>query len=473
MDYLPIFVDVRERFVVVIGGGVVAARKTELLLRAHARLTVVAPRLDADIAAFRDGGRLAHIAGTFEPQQLDGAALVIAATDDPAINDAVARAARERGIWVNVVDDTARSQFIFPAIVDRSPVVIAVGTEGASPTLARRVRAQIEALLPERLGELAAFAGRWRERVRNALADPTRRRHFWDNLLSGPAATQLLAGNRQAAEQEAAAQLQRAASGESATGEVYLIGAGPGDPALLTLRAQQLLQQADVVLYDRLVPAEILARARRDAEHVYVGKQAGRHERTQERITELLIEHARAGRRVARLKGGDPFVFGRGGEELEAVRAQGIPVVVVPGITAALGAAAAAGIPLTHRQLAQSVTFVTAAGTAGDVLDWRALAAPHQSVVFYMAGAQLASVAQRLLDAGAAATLPVALVERATLADQRVRVVRLADLARVAPVLQSPALMVVGEVAALAVNTAGVIDALQPLGSRNSRQDCA
>ncbi len=292
-------------------------------------------------------------------------------------------------------------------------------------------------------------------------------------LLSGPAATQLLAGNRQAAEQEAAAQLQRAASGESATGEVYLIGAGPGDPALLTLRAQQLLQQADVVLYDRLVPAEILARARRDAEHVYVGKQAGRHELTQERINELLIEHARAGRRVARLKGGDPFVFGRGGEELEAVRAQGIPVVVVPGITAALGAAAAAGIPLTHRQLAQSVTFVTAAGTAGDVLDWRALAAPHQSVVFYMAGAQLASVAQRLLDAGAAATLPVALVERATLADQRVRVVRLADLARVAPVLQSPALMVVGEVAALAVNTAGVIDALQPLGSRNSRQDCA
>jgi uroporphyrin-III C-methyltransferase/precorrin-2 dehydrogenase/sirohydrochlorin ferrochelatase len=455
MDYLPIFVDVRERLIVVIGGGAVAARKVELLLKAHARVRVIAPQLHSELGLFRDAGRIEHFAGRFVPAQLEGAALVIAATDDVAVNEAVAGSARTLGIWANVVDDTERSAFIFPAIVDRSPVLVAVGTAGHSPTLARRVRAQIEALLPERLGELAAFAGRWRERVRSALPNPAARLRFWETFFAGPVATQVLAGQSEAAEQTAATELDRArltAAGEGIRGEVYLIGAGPGDPDLLTLRAQQLLQLADVILHDRLVSPQILARARRDAQRVYVGKAPGDHRNTQERINELLVDYARRGLRVARLKGGDPFIFGRGGEELEVLRQHGIPAVVVPGITAGLGAAASAAIPLTHRGIAQAVTFVTATGAAGEHLNWPALAAPQQTVVFYMSAAQTQHIVARLLAAGAAPELPATIVERATWPDQRVIKSTLAALPGVAQAaeLQSPSLLVVGEVAALA-----------------------
>jgi uroporphyrin-III C-methyltransferase/precorrin-2 dehydrogenase/sirohydrochlorin ferrochelatase len=461
MDYLPIFLDVRDRIAVVVGGGVVAHRKCEHLLKAHARVRVVAPELCADLAVFRDLGRIEHRPVPFSAPQLDGALLVIAATDDESINEQVAVAARERNILVNVVDDAARCGFIFPAIVDRSPLIVAVGTAGSSPTLARRVRTQIEALLPERLGQLAHYAGRWREAVKRALPEMPARLRFWDGFFNGPVAANLLAGDAGGADQAMQASLDAArAAAARPAGEAYLIGVGPGDPDLLTLRAQQLLQQADVLLHDRLVPEAILGRARRDALKINVGKTPGRHEHTQEYINALLLEHARAGKRVARVKGGDPFVFGRGGEELAVLREAGIPVVVVPGITAALGAAASAGLPLTHRGLSQAVTFVTATGAQAVNLDWRALSHPHHTLVFYMGVARADYIAGQLTSHGLAASTPVALLERATWPDERVLTTTLAELPATAAAanLRSPTLMVVGEVASLA-QVKGLINA--------------
>jgi uroporphyrin-III C-methyltransferase / precorrin-2 dehydrogenase / sirohydrochlorin ferrochelatase len=453
MDYLPLFVDVRDRQVVVVGGGVVAWRKIEHLLKAHARVRVIAPELCADLALYRDLGRIEHRPLLFSAPQLEGALLVIAATDDETVNDAVARAARERGVLVNVVDDARRSAFIFPAIIDRSPLIVAVGTAGSSPTLARRVRTQIEALLPERLGQLAQYAGRWREAVKQALPELPARLRFWDGFFNGPVAASLLSGNEAGADAAMQRSLEQSRVAASARlGEVYLIGVGPGDPDLLTLRAQQLLQQADVLLYDRLVPEVILGRARRDAEKINVGKTPGKHEPAQDYINQLLLEHARAGKRVARVKGGDPFIFGRGGEEMQLLRAAGIPVVVVPGITASLGAAASAGIPLTHRGVSQAVTFVTATGAHSSKLNWQALAHPHHTVVFYMGAGQIALIASRLLEHGLPAAQPVALLERATWPDERVLKSTLGELTAMAAAaqLRSPTLLVVGEVAALA-----------------------
>jgi uroporphyrin-III C-methyltransferase/precorrin-2 dehydrogenase/sirohydrochlorin ferrochelatase len=453
MDYLPLFVDVRDRLVVVVGGGVVAYRKIEHLLKAHARVRVVAPVLCADLDAYRTLGRIEHRPVPFSAPQLEGALLVIAATDDEAVNEAVSHAARERGVLVNVVDDAARSVFIFPAIIDRSPLIVAVGTAGNSPTLARRVRTQIEALLPERLGLLAQYAGRWRTAVQAALPELPQRLRFWDGFFNGPVATSLLSGSEAGADAAMQRSLEQARAAAGAQlGEVYLIGVGPGDPDLLTLRAQQLLQQADVLLYDRLVPDVILGRARRDAEKINVGKTPGRHEHTQEYINQLLVEHARAGKRVARVKGGDPFIFGRGGEELQVLREAGIPVVVVPGITASLGAAASAGIPLTHRGISQAVTLVTATGAGSASLDWQALAQEKHTVVFYMGAAQITYIVGRLLEHGLPATQPVALLERATWPDERVLKSTLGELPAVAAAaqLRSPTLLVVGEVAAMA-----------------------
>ena len=453
MDYLPIFIDLRDRLVVVIGGGTVAARKIDHLLSAQARVRVVAPALAPEVAGLRDAGRIEHHAQPFSPADLDGAQLVVAATDAVDVNDAVARAARERGIWVNVVDDAERSAFLFPAIVDRSPLIVAVGTAGSSPTLARRVRTQIEALLPERLGQLAHYAGRWRGEVKLALPELPVRLRFWDRFFSGPVAAQLLAGQPDGADESMRRALQSARAASAAPeGEVYLIGVGPGDPDLLTVRALQLLQQADVLLYDRLVPDVIIARARRDAEKINVGKLPGRHDVPQAEINSLLVDYARRGLRVARVKGGDPFVFGRGGEELQVLRDAGIAVIVVPGITAALGAAAASGIPLTHRGLSQSVTFVTATGKQGSQLNWAGLAYPSQTVVFYMSAAQIDYIAERLQSHGLPAGHPAALIERATWPDQRVLTTTVGGMVALAQgaALRSPTLLVVGDVAALA-----------------------
>jgi uroporphyrin-III C-methyltransferase/precorrin-2 dehydrogenase/sirohydrochlorin ferrochelatase len=453
MDYLPVFLDLTARPVLVVGGGAVASRKVELLLKAHAKVRVVAPCLHPELRVFRDAGRIEHLAGEFEPQQLEGMQLVIAATDREEINRAVAAAAAARSLFVNVVDSPSDSSCIMPAIVDRSPIIVAIGTGGHAPVLARRLRAQIEALLPERLGELARLAGRVRERVARLLPDLRSRRRFWERLFSGSVATQVLAGHAAEAEQLLERELEQArvgvAQSGAAGGEVYLIGAGPGDPDLLTLRALQLLQQADVVLYDRLVSEAVLARARRDATRIFVGKAPGQHRGTQERIHALMLEHAQRGQRVARLKGGDPSVFGRAGEELEALRRAGIPVVIAAGVTAALGAAASACLPLTQRGRSQSLTLVTATGEGADRLDWRSLAAPLQTVVFYMGIAQLPRIVERLRTHGAPPERWAAIVERATLPEQRVLAAPLAEIVERAQqhTIVAPALLIVGEVA--------------------------
>ncbi len=447
-----------------VGGGAVAARKAKLLEEAGARLRVVAPELSAPMRQLcaRSGAQVCL--ATFDPSHLQGVMLAVAATDDPDVNGAVSAAGRAANVWVNAVDDAAASSCYLPAIIDRSPVIIAVGTGGASPTLARRLRAQLEALLPQRLGELARLAARMRPGVRAALPEEHKRRQFWDRFFESGLAERVLAGNVASSEADsgfAAVLAAAAAPGTAAPeapvrGAVWLIGAGPGDPDLLTLRAQHLLQQCDVVLYDRLVPPAVLERVRRDAERVFVGKEPGQHRTTQARIHELLLHYAARGLRVARLKGGDPLVFGRGGEEIAALVQAGVPVIVVPGVTAAFGAAAATAIPLTHRGLAQSVCFVTAMGEAAAALDWRALAAPLQTVVFYMGVAQLPRIVERLLLHGAPQDRPAVVIERATLPGQRLVAGTLSDIAgrALAASIAAPALLMVGDVAQFASSVA-------------------
>ena len=449
MDYLPIFLRVQERPAVVVGGGPVAARKAALLLECGARVLLVSPELSpaAGQLAAAYPEYLRHVAAAFDPRHLAGAALVIAAADSPALNHDVAHAAQARGLPVNVVDDAAASTFILPAIVDRSPVIVAIGSGGSSPVLSRRLRAQIEALLPAGLGALARLAGRRRAQVRAALSPPQRRR-FWEYFFDSPAAAQALSGDEAAVENAFARTLNEFQGMASAPGEVYLIGAGPGDPDLLTLRAARLLLQADIVLYDRLVPRAVLERCRRDARQIFVGKDIGTPPPTQEHINGLLVEHARRGLKVARLKGGDPFVFGRGGEEIAVLARHGIPCTVVPGITAGLAAAAAARIALTRRGVAQTVTFAPGHAAAADALDWRALAGPRQTAVFYMAVAQLPGLVQRLLEAAAPPERPAVLVAQATLPTQRILKGRLRDIAELALAAQigAPALLIVGDV---------------------------
>jgi len=457
MDYLPVFLQLRSARAVIVGGGRIAARKAELLVRSGAHVIVVAPQLHEELRNRVAAGELTYLAERFVPAHLDGAAIAIAATGLREVNTTVSEAARERGVPINVVDDASLSTFIFPAIIDRSPVLVAVGSAGQAPVLARWVREQIEALLPARLGALARFMGERRRSVQRALGAAARRA-LWERVVRGQAGSRLLVGDEPGAQRAFEAELlvsqltTSAATGGTPLGEVYLIGAGPGDPDLLTLRALQLLQQADVVLYDRLVPAVVLERSRREARRIFVGKShgAGDERTAQEDIHELMIRLAREGLKVARLKGGDPFIFGRGGEEVEALLRHGIPHLVVPGITAALGAAASAGIPLTQRGLSQSVTFVTGHTPGEDSLDWSTLAQRGQTLVFYMGVGKLGAIVDRLRSAGATETLPAALIERATLPEQRVlrgTLAEIADLGSRAGI-SPPALLIVGEVAA-------------------------
>ncbi len=453
MPHLPIFLAVAGTPCVVVGGGHVAARKVARLLACEARVTVVAPRLaSAALAALAAGGSLAHVARDFAPADLDAATLAIAATDDDAVNAAVAQAARERRVPVNVVDRPQLCTFIMPSIVERHPVQIAISTGGASPVLARLLRARIESLVPAAYGRLAGLAARLRGRVQSRLPDGTARRRFWEAVLQGPAAEYLFAGREQAAEQAFEAALEREAGDPVLRGEVYLVGGGPGDPDLLTFRALRLMQQADVVVYDRLVAPAIVDLVRRDAERIYVGKAQDRHTLPQDEINALLVRLARQGRRVLRLKGGDPFIFGRGGEEIDTLAAQGIPFQVVPGITAAAGCASYAGIPLTHRDHAQSVLFVTG-HLKDDRLDlnWEALLQPAQTVVVYMGVGALPHLARELLARGLPGDRPAAIVERGTTPRQRVLTGTLASLPdiAVAAAVQPPSLLIIGDVVTL------------------------
>jgi uroporphyrin-III C-methyltransferase / precorrin-2 dehydrogenase / sirohydrochlorin ferrochelatase len=467
MDYLPIFLRLEDSNAVVVGGGAVAARKAELLLRCGARVRLVAPELGRAAGELVAGGgsRIEHAAAEFAPQHLDGAALVIAAADSQ-VNASVARAARMRRLPVNVADDPALSSFILPAVVDRSPVIVAVGTEGHAPVLARRLRQQLEALLPARLGALARFAGVRRRSVQEALR-PSERRPFWERIFAGAVSVRVLAGDERGADAEFARELSVSRAITSRRGEVYLIGAGPGDPDLLTLRALQLLQQADVVLYDRLVSEGVLERARREAQRVFVGKEpvgatGGAPDRNaQQRIHELMASYVERGLKVARLKGGDPFIFGRGGEEIEFLEQHGIPFSVVPGITAALAAGASAALPLTRRDLARSVTLATGHCADSEALDWQALARPRHTAVFYMSLSNLDEIVARLIAAGAPPDRPAAVIERASLPGERVLRGRLAEVALLARAerITSPAVLVVGEVAAARAHAAAAAHA--------------
>jgi uroporphyrin-III C-methyltransferase/precorrin-2 dehydrogenase/sirohydrochlorin ferrochelatase len=451
MDFLPIFQCVAGRPCLVVGGGATALRKVSSLLRAGAAVTVVAPGLCEELARRAERGEVCHRARRFEPEDLLGVKLAVAATDDRAVNRRIALLAGERDIPVNVVDDPDACTFLLPSVVDRDPVTIAVSTGKTSPVLARLLRTRLESLIPAGYGRLAELCGRWRERVKERLADERDRRRFWDRVLQGAAAEHIFAG--QLEEAEAAIERELAQGNQdSRLGEVYLVGAGPGDPDLLTFRALRLMQQADVVVYDRLVAEPILAMTRRDARRIYVGKERNNHVMRQEEINRLLADLARDGHRVLRLKGGDPFIFGRGGEEIDTLAEQGIPFQVVPGITAAAGCAAYAGIPLTHRDYAQSVTFVTGHLKDGTMnLDWPRLAQPGQTLVFYMGLIGLPVIVRELLAQGMSPAMPVALIQQGTTQLQRVYTGTLADiLERVASdPPKPPTLILVGEVVKL------------------------
>ncbi|MFM5431927.1 siroheme synthase CysG [Aeromonas veronii] len=449
MDYLPIFCRLDNKPVLLVGGGEVAERKARLLLDAGAQLTVVAPELDPELAELAASGSIEWLAGEFASEQLAGKWLVVAATDRREVNALVYQSANQARIFANVVDDPKRSSFIMPSIIDRSPLMVAISSGGKAPVLARLLREKLEALLPQHLGAMATFAGSLRERVKARFATMGERRRFWERLLGADRLGQALARGDNASAHQLADSLF--ADESQTAGEVVLVGAGPGDPGLLTLHALRQMQQADVVVYDRLVSDEVMALVRRDAKRIFVGKQAGNHCVPQEGINQLLLEEAKKGQRVVRLKGGDPFIFGRGGEELETLVGTGIGFQVVPGITAASGCAAYAGIPLTHRDHAQSVRFVTAHGKGGARdLDWPLLAKDRQTLVFYMGLSSCATIREQLLAHGKAGNTPVALIERGTQPCQRVIRGTLDELPALAVGVESPALIMVGSVVTLA-----------------------
>ena len=451
MQHLPIFFDVKQQLCVIIGGGEVAMRKVSLLLRAEARVRVVAPELYQSVQRLADAGKLEWVERGYLSSDLDEAVLVVAATNDLSINRKIAAAARALRIPVNVVDNPHDGNFIVPSIIDRSPVVAAVSTGGASPVLARLIRTRLESLIPAGYGRLAELASRFRDRAKEKITDPVQRRRFWDCILQGSVAERVFSGHMQEAEVLMERELSDARP-EQDMGEVYLVGAGPGDPDLLTFRALRLMQQAGVVVYDRLVAQPVLDMTRRDARRIYVGKERDNHAMRQEEINQLLADLAKEGHRVLRLKGGDPFIFGRGGEEIDTLAAQGVPFQVVPGVTAAAGCASYAGIPLTHRDSAQSVTFVTGHLKDNSMnLNWTQLAQPAQTVVFYMGLKGLPVISRELQAHGLPGDTPAALVQQGTTHQQRVYTGTIATLPGIAEREKPapPTLIIVGDVVQL------------------------
>ena len=451
MEFLPVFFKLEGRPCLVVGGGVVAARRVNLLLKAGGQVTVVAPELCAELAELVASGDIGHHPRRFEVDDLEGMCVVIGATDSTEVNAEVSKLAQTRSIPVNVVDNPDLCSFIVPSILDRSPVLVAVSTGGASPVLARQLRTRLETLIPSAYGRLAAMIEEYREPAKQRFGDADARRRFWEEVLEGPISELVFAGR----EAEARRRIEQAlakGSAKEGVGEVYLVGAGPGDPDLLTFRAVRLMQQADVLVYDRLVSAPILDLARRDAERFYVGKEKDNHAVPQEGINQLLVDLARQGKRVLRLKGGDPFIFGRGGEELQTLAASGVAFEVVPGVTAASGVSSYAGIPLTHRDYAQCCLFVTGHlkdGTAD--LDWPSLVRLNQTVVIYMGLGGLPEICRQMVAHGASSDLPIAVVQDGSMPTQKVVTGTLANMAeRVAQAgLKSPCLTIVGEVVKL------------------------
>ncbi|MEQ1558159.1 MAG: siroheme synthase CysG [Methyloglobulus sp.] len=449
MDYLPIFFNLKEQHCLVVGAGDIAARKIELLSRAGAKITVLAQEIGEAVGAMQ---YLTIQQKSFVPDDLSQFKLVISATNNPETNALVAKTATEQSIPVNVVDNPGLSSFIFPAIVDRSPIVIAISSGGSAPVLARLLRAKLESLIPPAYGRLACLADRYRDKVKQHVKHVPLRRIFWETVFQGNIAEQVFSGNEQIAENLLIQSLNAIDGNDNNYGEVYLIGAGPGAADLLTFRALRLLQQADVVVYDRLVSDEIIDLARRDAEKIYVGKQRQNHSLPQPDINQLLADLAKSGKRVARLKGGDPFIFGRGGEEIETLMAQGIPFQVVPGITAASGCASYAGIPLTHRDHAQSCVFVTGHLKDDRVnLNWKQLSLPNQTVVIYMGLVGLELICAALIAHGSPKDLPIALIQQGTTDKQKIVTGTLATLPGlvVDEGIKAPTLIIIGTVVSL------------------------
>ena len=454
MRHLPIFLKLRERPAVVVGGGVVAARRAEYLVKAGARVTTFASELSDEFLGLRDLPNFRHEARDPEAKDFGGSAICFVAAEDERLTAVGRAAAKSAGLLVNVADRPELCDFIMPSIVDRSPLTIAISTEGVSPILARMLKARLESLIPAGYGRLARLTGEFRVAVAEAISSLVVRRRFWEAVLEGPIGEKALSGDDRGADADLARAIERAAAAEAQAprGEVYLVGAGPGDPDLLTFRALRLMQKADVVLYDRLTDEGVMNLVRREAERIYVGKQPEDHELPQGEISALLVKLAKQGKRVLRLKGGDPFMFGRGGEEIEALAAQGIPFQVCPGVTAAIGAAAYAGIPLTHRDHAQACVFVTGHGKDGKIaLDWTALLQPRQTVAIYMGLRNLEALAQEFVARGASADLSAAIVDNATRANQRVIVGTLGTLAAKARAaeLSGPSIIIVGTVVTL------------------------
>ena len=451
MHSFPGFLNLRDRLVLVAGGGENAARKIRLLRKAGARIRVVAPDLNPEIFSLVANGTAEHRT-EFSAGALDGVRLVLSAFGD-ARDEAVAQAAHQRGLLVNVVDRADLSDFTVPAIVERGDITIGISSNGTAPLLLGRIRAQIEALLPARLGDVAALAGEFRGTVARMIHEPALRKRFWQRVFDGPVAAKALNGDRAGA--RAALMSELNSQQDELRGQVLLVGAGPGDPDLLTIAAQRALMDADIVLYDALVSPEILDRVRRDAERVPVGKRKGRHSIGQDEINAQLAAHATLGKRVVRLKAGDPFIFGRGGEEMDYLAERGIAVSVIPGITAALGCAAAAGIPLTHRELSHGISLVSGQLKDGEEnFEWADRAANGETIVVYMGLTQAANIRDRLIAAGASAALPVALIENGTRADQQVSAGALAALpALAAQHGDGPVLLIIGKVAAYARTT--------------------
>lgn len=447
MDHLPVFCQLHNRDCLLVGGGDVAERKARLLLDAGARLTVNALEFSPQFQAWASSQMLTLIRGPFNPALLDTSWLVIAATDDNQVNKQVSDAAEARRIFCNVVDAPQQASFIMPSIIDRSPLIVAVSSGGTSPVLARLLREKLEAILPLHLGQLAHYAGQLRARIKKQFATVGERRRFWEKLFTHDRLAQSLANEDAQTVTDITEQLLSQPLDHH--GEVVLVGAGPGDAGLLTLKGLQQIQQADVVVYDRLVSDDIMKLVRRDADRIFVGKRSGYHCVPQEEINQILLREAQRGRRVVRLKGGDPFIFGRGGEELETLCQGQIPFSVVPGITAASGCSAYSGIPLTHRDFAQSVRLVTGHLKKGGELDWQNLAAEKQTLVFYMGLNQAPVIREQLIAHGMAADMPVAIVENGTSIRQRVMAGTLDQLATLAQQMVSPALIIVGRVVSL------------------------
>jgi len=449
MRYFPIFVDLEAASVLVVGGGETAAQKVRLLARTPARLRIIAPALCAELAEAAEAGRIEWIGEAFAPDQLEGCRLAYAASDDDALDARVAAAARARNIPVNAVDRPEHCSFITPALVDRDPVVVAIGSEGAAPVLVRRIKAMLEARLPSRLGDLARFAGHLRERVAARWRDGASRRRFWEGFFDGPVARHVLAGEEARASDLIESQLDgpRRAVAAASPGSVTLVGAGPGDPDLLTFKAMRALQAADVIVTDRLVGPKILEAARRDAKRILVGKTPGGASTSQDEIGRILIREAMRGQKVVRLKGGDPLVFGRAAEELKALEAAGIAVEIVPGITAALATAARHGLTLTERRERRSLTLLTGHASDGPAEhDWQALARPGQALAVYMGVGAAGRMQARLAEAGIDPATPVTVVENATLPEEKVAVGRIDALAALVRDhgIKGPAIIVIG-----------------------------